>query len=49
MMVPISHMIVFIITLLGTLNFYLLTLDITDLTYNDIYITFDNKISYQRV
>ena len=42
MMVPISHMIVLIITLFGTLNFYLLILDITNFTYNDIYITFDN-------
>ena len=55
-MVPISHMIVPTITLLGTLNFYLLfkfkiykkieniniTLDNTKITYDGIYIIFDD-------
>ena len=50
-MVPISHMMIPIITLLGTLNFYLLfkfnickkyiTLDSTNITYDGTYITFD--------
>ena len=47
-MVPMSHMMVPIITLLGTLNFYLLfklniykKTDSTNITYDDTYITFD--------
>ena len=52
MMVPTSHMMMLIITLLGTLNFYLLfkfniykkyiTLDSTNITYDGTYITFDD-------
>jgi hypothetical protein len=48
MMVPTSHMMVPTITLLGTLNFYLLfkfniykKSDSTNITYDGTYITFD--------
>ena len=48
-MILMSHIIVLTITLLGTLNFYLLIKfniykksDSTNITYDDIYITFDD-------
>ena len=56
MMVLTSHMMIPTITLLGTLNFYLLfkfniykkciILDSTNITYDGTYITFDGTLNY---
>ena len=55
-MVPMSHMMVPIITLLGTLNFYLLfkfniykNIDSINITYDDTYITLMILMSHMMV